>query len=329
MKTDFISMENEFSLLVSKILSGEADEKEKDLLRKMLRKSDEDALLYHRIKEYWDAAVVLQKDASGNFEEKLREQMKHAARKNHTRNTRLSFFHKAAAVFLLLLSCSIFYYYQTHPTHHYTYATQEAIADYVLEDGTKIKLNKHSSITFTSDFGKKNRMVNLSGEAFFDVRKDDGKIFTIHSQGTKTKVLGTTFNLKSDEQSKNVTLTLALGSVRFEAGKCNVILKPQDEIIYNTSTGSYRTQATDLQYNTAWTTGRYIYTDIPFGEFVKKLEHIYRFTIRIKHPEIANKNISASFIAEQPVEEILSALKDELRFKYNMIDLSTIDIMKK
>jgi ferric-dicitrate binding protein FerR (iron transport regulator) len=322
-------MENKFSLLVSKALSGEASEKEKALLRQSLRESDDDTLLYNQIKEYWNADVILKKDASGNFEKKLWRRMEADARNRRTRRDLVAFLSKAAAVFLLLLSGGIFYYYHAHSTHFYTYATQDAIADYVLEDGTKIKLNRHSSVTFTSDFGKSSRIVDLSGEAFFDVHKDREKAFTVRSQGTETEVLGTAFNVKSDEPGKKVTVTLAEGSVRFEAGKCSVILKPREEIVYSTSAGIYRKQAVDLQYSTAWTAGRYIYTNITFGELVNKLEHIYRIAIHIRRPEIANKNISASFITEQPVEEILSALEEELGFKYRMVDSSTFEIVKR
>ena len=321
-------MENDFSLLVSKTLSGEANEQEKQQLRKILKDSESDAELYNSIKEYWNADVTLDKDMSKNVEDKIWSHIYTVEKKKTAKRNSILVFYKVAAVALLLLTCGTFYYHQAHSNHFYTYAAQNTAMDYVLQDGTKIKINKNSSITFDSNFGKKDRKVNLTGEAFFEVCKDAHKTFIVCAQNTETKVLGTQFNILSDEQNRTVTVALVEGSVCFEVGKSNVVLHPQEEIVYNVTSDIYRKQTTDIQFNTAWTAGRYIYQNISFEDFSKKLERIYDVTIRINNQEIAVKNITASFIFEQSVEEILSVLENELNFKYTVVD-KTIEISEK
>ncbi|MDR1720651.1 MAG: DUF4974 domain-containing protein [Dysgonamonadaceae bacterium] len=73
-----------------------------------------------------------------------------------------------------------------------------------------------------------------------------------------------------------------------------------------------------MQYNTAWKEGRYFYQGIPFGELLKKLEHIHGVSITVDYSEIESKNITASFLTEESIEEILSALEKELKFKYEI-----------
>jgi ferric-dicitrate binding protein FerR (iron transport regulator) len=320
-------MKDDFSILTSKALAGEADEQEKTLLRQMLQ-DEEDGLLYNRIKEYWDADVSPEEYLSADVKDRLQQRIL-ADRQLSARRSFILYFYRAAVIALLVLSGGTWLYYRTHAIHTYTYATQNAPADYVLQDGTKVKLNKNSSITFRAGFGEKERTLSMTGEAFLNVRKDARKPFTVCTQGTKTTVLGTKFNILSDGQRRQVAVTLQDGAVRFEANNCNVTLSPQEELVYQTASGSYAKSLTDSQYNTAWTEGRYLYQNIPFGELTKKLEHIYGLTIRMNSPELAGRNVTASFVIGQPVDEILSALKKELSFKYTITDLSIIDIVKK
>lgn len=322
-------MKDDFSVLISKTLAGEADEQEKLLLRQLLLHGEEDEiLLYNQIKEYWDANVSPDENLSANvkdrFQSKILDGKKRSARRDF-----ILYFYRAAVVALLILSGSIYLYYRANTIHTYTYATQNAAADYTLQDGTRIKLNKNSAISFTANFGEKERTVNLTGEACLNVRKDDRKPFTVCTQGTKTTVLGTKFNILSDEQHGQVVVTLQNGAVRFEAADCNVVLSPQEELVYQVISGSYAKSLTDVQYKMAWAEGRYLYQNIAFGELTKKLEHIYGLTIRLNSPEIARRKVTASFVVGQPVDEILSALKKELDFKYTITDKSIIDIVKK
>ncbi len=67
----------------------------------------------------------------------------------------------------------------------------------MLADGSKVSLNQNSSFSYPENFQVDNRTVKLTGEAFFEVKKAEGKRFTIFAQGTKTEVIGTSFNLRA------------------------------------------------------------------------------------------------------------------------------------
>jgi ferric-dicitrate binding protein FerR (iron transport regulator) len=317
------------SIYLSKEMTNELNEAVNELphrtqlaFHQMLHDSEKDTLLYNSLKEYWDADVVPDKVMTAGTDAKI---FSHIRTDSFKRNF-IRFFYCAAAVLLLLLTCGTFYHYKTRPVHTYTYATQNNISDFVLEDGTKIKLNQNSSVTFTSDFGKKDRKIDLIGEAFFEVQKDTNKIFAVRTQGTETEVLGTTFNVQSNEREGSVTVALVEGSVRFVTDNCNVLLHPKEEFVYHAVTGNFNKRITDLQINTAWTVGKYVYTDIAFGEFLKKLERIYHVSITLNCPELETKKITALFITGESIDEILSALEDELKFKYEKTDKKTINI---
>ncbi len=317
-------MENEFSQLASKVLAGEASDDEKKVMKQILLESTEHSLLYNQLKEYWDAEVKLTgKRDKEAFEANL------LARLDFEPEVQVSKYRKlylriasAAAILFFVMTCSFVYLYVARPHQKsYTYATQSTPVEYTLTDGTKVTLNKNSSLTFNSDFGDKRRDVKLIGGAFFKVTKDRTRPFSVEALGTKTEVLGTSFNITTNDEKSEVSTTLVEGSVHFTAHNCDVLLKPGEEVVYDTFSEKHVTKEIDTQYNTAWVSGRYNYRNIKFGDLIAKLEDIYNLKIQISDQKrIENRIISASFIKDEPIEEILNALDTELDFKYCIVD---------
>ncbi|MEI7503615.1 MAG: hypothetical protein WCJ61_10060, partial [Paludibacter sp.] len=140
-------MNDQFSQLVSKVLAGEASNDEKKSLQKMLLESSEQSLMYHQLKEYWDADVNLNsKRDNQNFEANILAQldMEQQIQPSKFRKLYLSIA-SAAAILFFVATCSLTYLYTFAPRQLYTYSAQATPVEYVLEDGTKVKLNKNSS----------------------------------------------------------------------------------------------------------------------------------------------------------------------------------------
>jgi ferric-dicitrate binding protein FerR (iron transport regulator) len=324
------NMKNEFSQLVSKVLAGEASDNEKKSLQKMLFKSSEDTLLYNQLKEYWDADVNLKNMNKENFEKSLMAQLDFESQVQPSKYKKLYFrIASAAAVIFFVMTCSLAYLYTSTANEFYTFSAQSTPIEYTLQDGTKVTLNKNSSLTYKSDFGEKRRDVKLSGEAYFKVTKDKTRPFIVEALKTKTEVLGTSFNVRANKESGKVITTLVEGSVRFMAVNCQQVLKPGEEIAFNTKTQKFEVQKIDTQYNTSWVSGRYIYNNVTFADLANKLENIYKLKIEISDSKIANHIVSASFLNEEPVEEILKSLENELLFNYVIKDSTQINIISK
>jgi len=324
-------MDDQFSELVSKVLAGEASDNEKKSLQQLLLESPEHSLMYNQLKEYWDADVKLTSTRNKNeFEAQLMAQLnfKPVAQTSKFRKFYLRMA-SAAAILFFVATCTLAYMYTASPRELYTYSAQSTPVEYTLADGTKVTLNKNSSLTFKSDFGDKRRDVKLLGEAFFKVSKDKTKPFAVETMGTTTEVLGTSFNVKTIQGTSNISTTLVEGSVRFISDNCETILKPGEEVIYNTTTKKFEKKKTDTQYNTAWVSGRFKYNNLSFGLLAAKLEQIYKIKIDISDQKIANRIVSASFLNDEPIEDILKALEDDLNFNYILKDANHIDIVRK
>lgn len=324
-------MKDLFSELVSKVLAGEASDDEKKSLQKMLLESNEHTMLYNQLKEYWDAEVNLKSLRNKDeFEANLLAQLNFEPL---IQNSKFRKFYirlaSAAAILFFATTCTLAYLYTASPREFYTYSAQSTPVEYTLADGTKVTLNKNSSLTFKSDFGDKRRDVKLIGEAFFKVAHDKTRPFAVDAMGTKTEVLGTSFNVKTIPGISTVLTTLVEGSVRFMSVNCETILKPGEEIGYNTVSEKFEKKKTDTQFNTAWVLGRFRYNNLSFGVLADKLEKIYKIKLNISDQKIANRIVSASFLNDEPIEDILKALEDELGFSYEIQDSTKININSK
>jgi len=324
-------MEKEFTQLVSNVLSGEASDKEKESLEQMLLESSEHSHIYNQLKEYWDAEVHLtHRREKGSLEAGIfsklsldTEAPRFSLRKLFIRISNV------AAILFFAISCLLTYLYTTAPKEYYTYSAQSKAIEYTLKDGTKVTLNKNSSVTYRSDYSESSRDIKLTGEAYFNVVRDASKPFTVEALGTKTEDIGTSFNINANAENSTVSTTLVEGSIRFKADNCNILLKPGQELIYNKGLKEGLLHKTDTQYRTAWMSGRYNYTNIRFTDLAVKLEHIYHLNIEIADQKIANRVVSASFLTDEPLEDILNSLQNELGFTYEKKDKNRINILRK
>lgn len=111
-----------------------------------------------------------------------------------------------------------------------------------LPDGTEVWLNADSRITYNENFRGSIREVSLTGEAFFDVVRDETRPFVIHTETIDVKVLGTAFNVRSYANEKNTETSLIRGSVEItlvkSPDKKKIILKPNDKLIVNNAEGT-------------------------------------------------------------------------------------------
>lgn len=109
-----------------------------------------------------------------------------------------------------------------------------------MEDGSIVILQKNSSISYPEHFGKKNRLVYLHGEAFFQIKRNPAKPFIVSTGTLVTKVLGTSFTIKSYDESASVEVQVKTGRVSVYEGAANnvvnrngVILTPNQKIVFD------------------------------------------------------------------------------------------------
>jgi len=155
-------------------------------------------------------------------------------------------------------------------------ARQEQI---ILADGTHVWLNAESSIRFPSAFPGSRRMVEITGEAYFEVVHDASRPFIVKTgHGLEIKVLGTRFNVMAYDNEKAVQTTLLEGSVDVtRPGKhYSQILKPGEQVKINNADGSATlVRHADLRLAIAWKDGMQAFQNADIRTIMREVERWY------------------------------------------------------
>lgn len=142
-----------------------------------------------------------------------------------------------------------------------------------LPDGTKVWLNAASSITFPAAFNGRERKVQLKGEAYFEVAKNEKQPFVVDASGRATvEVLGTGFNVNAYEDEPAVRTTLLEGSVKIVHMRNKVVLKPGQQA---TVEADIQLSAANPDQVLAWKNGIFNFEDLGFAEVARQLERWY------------------------------------------------------
>lgn len=200
----------------------------------------------------------------------------------------------AAVLFIpLILGISIYLFYTSSGEENF-YTAEAPLgqkAKVELPDGSTVWLNSGSNIRYSSQFNKKNRTIDLNGEAFFEVKKNTGKPFFVHTQFLDVKVTGTRFNVNAYDEEAFIETSLI-------EGKVNVVLKGESEAIqlnpgnvmaYSKSTHEISTSKLNKDAAIGWKDNRLIFINDDFSKLTRKIEKWYGVEI-IYNPENFKEN---------------------------------------
>lgn len=214
-----------------------------------------------------------------------------------------------------------------------------------LPDGTRVWLNGESRISYNPKFIKgEQREVTLSGEAFFEVAKDNQHPFVIKTKQFSVQTLGTNLNIDAypdDRKSETALLTGSLRLTMNEGSKQSIVLKQGEKVaIINKdqkpfSTASQPTlrqgetilieplavikvDGKDLATESAWKDDRLIFEDESLEEIAKKLSRWYNVHITVS-TEIDRLTFSGIFMSEK-IDQVLKSMQAIRKFNYKIDD---------
>lgn len=186
-----------------------------------------------------------------------------------------------------------------------------------LPDGTIINLNTCSRLTYPESFSGKSREVFLDGEAYFDVAHDKRHPFIVRAGELKIRVLGTKFNVNASTLVPQITATLIEGSIEAVTGKKNILMKPNQQLKYDTSSGRVSlTELTNASREIRWTQNVWILSDTPLLDICQRLEQQFNIKIIIMNDELIGKSFTGEFYTNESLESILKTMQISTPFEY-------------
>jgi transmembrane sensor len=187
-----------------------------------------------------------------------------------------------------------------------------------LPDGTKGWLNSSSSIRYAGNFIS-DRNVTLKGEAYFDVFKDKARPFTVSTGDIIVKAVGTSFNIASYDNEKNVEVVLKEGKIIFsdKAMKKSRIMAPNDLITYDKILNDFSTEVVEPHKYLSWTEGKLVFRNDPVDVIARRLERWYNIDVEVQGSFKGSLRLRATFINDG-LEEVLGLLKHSLPLDYKI-----------
>jgi len=305
--TDDAAMED----LLIKSLTGEADAAEETRVQQWLdatpgatKTRDHYRLLLEESRGTATAPAAVDTDAAwGRF----RQRVGMADGRPVARRVRIpvrAVLRAAAGLALLVGMSAIGWHYWS--TAVQTQSSGEGTLAVQLPDGSAVTLNRRSSISYPRRFAAAaERTVQLSGEGFFEVTPNKAKPFVVHSGEAEVTVVGTSFNVKSDDRRTEVIVET--GRVRVGKAGREVELAPTERaVVLHDRATPVKMRARDVLHN-YYRTGAFTCDATPLARFVDVLAEAYDADIRIADPALRNLTLTATFRGAS-LDEVLDIL---------------------
>ena len=196
-----------------------------------------------------------------------------------------------------------------------------------LPDSSVVWLNSESSISFPSDFeSRRNRIVKLKGEAYFDVAKQGSSRFTVVCADYDIEVKGTKFNVMAYSDFERTETTLVEGAVNIRKGSQSLTLKSGERAIY--SKNYLSKSRAQVRQATLWKDNKFYFDNIPLRELARRLERWYDVKI-ILDPSLKETYYSGYFKNEETVWQVLDVIQMTTPILYERNQFREITIARK
>jgi ferric-dicitrate binding protein FerR (iron transport regulator) len=174
-----------------------------------------------------------------------------------------------------------------------------------LPDGSVVTLNKRSVITYPSKFKGNSRAISLKGEAFFNVAPDKKKPFIISVNDVQVTVVGTSFNIKSENGSTEVVVETGIVQVA-KPGKTVELIAGEKIVISSNDSNAIKEKVSDKLYN-YYRSKEFVCDDTPLWKLVQVVNEAYNARIIIGNKELSDKRLTTTFNNES-LEQVLEVI---------------------
>lgn len=185
----------------------------------------------------------------------------------------------------------------------------------ILADGTKVYLNAVSSIKYPTQFNGDKRVVELEGEAYFEVAKNKNKPFIVKSNNQSIEVLGTHFNVHSYNNESVVKTTLLEGSVAVTYKNQKAILKPGQQSDVSDNFSKIKVKEVDPEEAVAWKNGRFKFDNADLKNVMRQLERWYGIKVEYRG-NVSDVRFNGGTFRNKNLSEVLKVLElSNIKFK--------------
>lgn len=313
--------------LIGKYLTGKESEKESAQLRDWLNESNDNKNLFDSLKEKQNIAGALEEYDAHNSEMAWK---RYLDRIGELKLRKLLIRWKVAAIFFFVIGCGGILtmlnrgadFRQSSEELYTTVSTQNGQnSKIVLPDSTVVWINSGTTLSYNSNFATSKRDIRLTGQAYFEVSRNENMPLTVSCNELRIKVLGTRFDVSAYSDDDRINVVLESGKVellRDNDTSFGYTMKPGEKVEFNTGRKEMAVSTIDLAKFTSWRNGVLIFKNDPMDMVLKKLERWYNIQIEVKDPKV-NQLIFNATIVNESIDEIFELIRFTCGVNYKII----------
>lgn len=319
--------------LIANYLTEGLDKNALDELKTWIAASAENQQYFICQREIWfsavsrEAASVYDKDkAFENFRNRVESQKE--IQSTSRRGFSLSALWRYAAVVAIIIAVGCISYWQGEVNVKDTFADISVEAPLgsktklYLPDGTLVWLNAGSRMTYSQGFGVDNRKVELEGEGYFEVKRNEKIPFFVKTKDLQLQVLGTKFNFRDYPEDHEVVVSLLEGKVGLNnllREEKEAVLSPDERAVLNKANGLLTVESVTASNASQWTDGYLFFDEELLPDIAKELERSYNVKIHIANDSLKTFRFYGNFVRrEQNIQEVQEALASTEKMQYKI-----------
>jgi len=251
--------------------------------------------------------------------EMIRRKMDQKSNSKPVRNLRV--YWSAAASIVLIALLTTIYFYQSPEQNQIVAACKGQHVEYTLPDGSEMKVNADSKVSYSASSFAKKRVLELNGEVFFSVQK--GQPFVVKTHLGTVEVLGTTLNVFA--RGKEFNVSCLTGKVKVTVGEQSVTILPGEKVEW--VDGVLQKSNIDNSEKVAgWVRGEFSFDNIPLISIFDEIER--QFNVRITAKGIENRFYTGTF-TNTNLTEVLEMVCSPMNLDYEIKNGNKISIKPK
>jgi transmembrane sensor len=302
-----------------RIIEDTADDQERNLFERWVEASVMHAETFEQFKKAYQLSFIDVQAKQKNWESIVRKvkegkevpgYIELPGTQTFSINLRMKTFLRIAAMLIIFLGLSFFIKIIVFNPEQLVVSGKDLKQNvpYQLADGSLVYLNGNSEISFSKKFGEKDRKISLKGEAFFEVQRNEKMPFVISTNKTTTRVLGTSFNVYSD-QSGQVRVSVVSGIVEFYTGKRKELVRliAGEQGNYSPRLKGIEKVKIDNPNFQAWKTGILTFNETPLSVAFRLLQGQYSRVFVFENKQDGLPTLTTT-IDNQTLEAVLEEL---------------------
>lgn len=304
-------MEFEYSLL-AKYLTGKVSAEELAVLLAWAKSSEENGRIWQEVVELRMKDAFDRYHAEAVIERALQTLEARIDRKRAWIPFRRVL--RYAAILALIVGSALGYWAVRSDSKDYlsiTVANGESVKRIWLRDSSEVWLKGGATLRIPKAFTAENRSVSVSGEAFFSVKKDSLSPFLVEANGAYIKVLGTEFNVRTDEARHTLEATLLSGHVVLQDKDQETILdmQPGEQVTYNTDKREVNVRQVDVNVEGVWRLQQKRLDEADLGTIAEEISKTHGVHFNFADTQLLARKYHFVYAKEESIEDICSHLE--------------------